>query len=361
MLAYARAQVVAGAYEKQFRFVPVILAWLVAALPFTMELRVARFSNSPSMVEPEVSSKPRGEPLAILENPFRALMQAHAVVEPPKRAAMPLDSQQRAVTSHITRKYGVSTEVVGELVRTAYAAGKEFGIDPLLVVAIMAVESSFNPIAESVAGAKGLMQIIPKYHLEKLADYGGEQAAFDPRVNILVGARIIREYLLMASGDLFTALQTYAGALGDRDAAYTHRVLNEKDLLDGLTGRPKTERGGRVAMSPGVPRPGSLVVPRVEAPEPLPGPVLLTPAQPATPAAAPLPSPAASLPQPPALPSPATPKAVPALPASIRPLEEARPAPAHTPPTVPSAHGVPASPPAVTMAPAGATAPQAPL
>jgi len=230
MLAYARAQVVAGAYEKQFRFVPVILAWLVAALPFTMELRVARFSNSPSMVEPEVSSKPRGEPLAILENPFRALMQAHAVVEPPKRAAMPLDSQQRAVTSHITRKYGVSTEVVGELVRTAYAAGKEFGIDPLLVVAIMAVESSFNPIAESVAGAKGLMQVIPEQHQARMKSFG-IVSVLEPGSNILVGSSILRDCIRRAGG-VRGGLQLYAGAYGDPDASYAQKVMAERARIE---------------------------------------------------------------------------------------------------------------------------------
>lgn len=353
MLAYARAQVSAGAYEKQFRFVPVVLAWLVAALPFTMELRVARFSNAAAMTEPEASTKPRGEPLAILENPFRALMQTNLAVDPPKRTALPLDAQQRAITGHISRKYGVSTDVVGELVRTAFAAGKQYGIDPLLVVAIMAVESSFNPIAESVAGAKGLMQIIPKYHPEKFAEYGGEHAAFDPRVNILVGVRIVREYLMMASGDLFTALQTYAGALGDRGAAYTHRVLNEKDLLDTLAGLPKTERAGRVAMLPGEARPGTLVVPRIEAPEPLPGPVVLPPAQTGAPSAAgPSAGPALPAPAPLAAPStaaPAVPK-VPPLPAGVKPLEEARPAV----PVVPAA-------PSVTLGPAGANPAQAPL
>ena len=353
MFAYARAQVAAGAYDKQFRFVPVVLAWLVAALPFTMELRVARFSNAAALTEPVDSGKPRGEPLAILENPFRALMQTNVAVEPPKRVAIPLDVQQRAITGHISRKYGVSTEVVGELVRTAFAAGQQYGIDPLLVVAIMAVESSFNPIAESVAGAKGLMQIIPKYHPEKFAEFGGEHAAFDPRVNILVGVRIIREYLMMASGDLFGALQTYAGAAGDRSAAYTHRVLNEKDLLDGLTGQPKTERAGRVAMQPGAQQPGTLVVPRIPVPEPLPGPVALPPVQngalsvigpsavPTLPAPAPLAAPAAA--------APAVPK-VPPLPAGTRPLEEARPA-------VPSVPSVPS----VTLAPAGVNAAQAPL
>jgi hypothetical protein len=115
-------------------------------------------------------------------------------------------------------------------------------VDPRLLVAMMAVESSFNPIAESNMGAKGLMQIIPKYHLEKFTAFGGEQSVFNPQVNISVGARILREYLKLHSGDLFAALQMYAGAGEDNDALYTHRVLDEKDRLDSLAGLPKTNR-----------------------------------------------------------------------------------------------------------------------
>ncbi len=279
MLEYARARATASTWSRHLGFVPVVLAWTVAVLPFTLEWQYARFPASGGNSTPLSQGPSHSQSRAMLENPFHGLVLAAAVTEA-KRPVMALDAQQRAVAAHITRKFGVSSEVVQELVRTAFAAGTQFGVDPLLVVAIMAVESSFNPIAESVAGAKGLMQIIPKYHLEKFADFGGEHTIFDPRVNILVGARIVREYLLMASGDLFTALQTYAGALADRDAAYTNRVLNEKDLLDSLTGGNKTERGNRVTLQLNAMKPGTLVVPRIAEPTALPGPVEVTPASP---------------------------------------------------------------------------------
>jgi hypothetical protein len=301
MIESVRERAVAGAWARHLSIVPVLMALVVAVLPFTLE-------QQPIVSVPStIPNALRTEQLYALENPFEGRVLAN-VVTAPKRGVMPLDAQQRAVASFITRKYGVSAEMVQELVRTAFAAGKQFGVDPLLVVAIVAVESSFNPIAESVAGAKGLMQIIPKYHLEKFADFGGEQAVFDPRVNILVGARIVREYLLMASGDLFTALQTYAGALGDRDAAYTNRVLNEKDQIDQLAGFPKTDRGNRVVMQVDPVRPGTLTIP-VPGLAPLPG--VIAPA---------VPAPTTPLPPPVALPYP-----------SAKPAEEA----AHTPPTQP--------------------------
>ena len=326
MIEYARERVVNSAWSQHLGFIPVALALAVASLPFTLERQFAKSSVVGSgTARHNLGASAHGlrmEPSAALENLFAGRVLA-SVVTAPKRIAMPLDAQQRAVASYVTRKYGVSTEVVQELVRTAFVAGKQFGIDPLLVVAIMAVESSFNPIAESYAGAKGLMQIIPKYHPEKFTDFGGEHTVFDPRVNILVGARIVREYLLMASGDLFTALQTYAGALADRDAAYTNRVLNEKDQLDALAGYPKTDRGNRVVMQIEPQRPGTLVAPRVAESVPLHG-----PAAPMT--AAPL----SALPTAPtAAGAPAAPATLPSAPTapSSKPAEEAR----HTPPSLP--------------------------
>ena len=339
IIEYARARAVAGAWSQHLRFVPVAFALTVAALPFTLEQKFVVSANSSSAV-PGISAAPSSE-MRAGDYPFKTLVPAN-VVTTPKRTMMPLDAQQRAVSNHITRKYGVSGEVVQELVRTAFAAGKQYGIDPLLVVAIMAVESSFNPIAESYAGAKGLMQIIPKFHLEKFADFGGEHTVFDPRVNILVGARIVREYLLQASGDLFTALQTYAGALADRNSAYTHRVLNEKDQLDALAGLPKTERAGRVTLQVEAPKPGTLVVPRIEAPAPLP--VAATSASALPPVAIAISPPVAAIPTPstpPVVTAPAVP--TPVLPAPKTPVgakpEEARLLPSAPTPQA-AAHGV---------------------
>ncbi len=271
IIEYVHARAVAGAWSQHLYFVPVALALTVAFLPFTLE---PAFVKVPQL---NPTSERRAEPVAVANSLFQGRLLT-TFASAPKRAALPLDAQQRAVAGYITRKYGVSTEVVQELVRIAFAAGHQFGVDPLLVVAMMAVESSFNPIAESVAGAKGLMQVIPKYHLEKFADYGGENTVFDPRVNILVGARILREYLLTASGDLFRALQTYAGALADRGAVYSHRVLNEKDLLDALAGVPRTDRSNRVVMQVETQRPGTLVAPTPAVTPPAP-PALPAPAQ----------------------------------------------------------------------------------
>jgi len=144
-----------------------------------------------------------------------------------------LAREQRAVTEYVARRYRVSEQAAGGFVASAYRAGAERGVDPLLVLAVISVESRFNPVAESTVGAKGLMQVIPKYHLEKLSDHGGEQALLDPNVNIMVGTQILREYQRRL-GDTEAALQMYAGAFDEPSSTYANKVLAEKARLEAV-------------------------------------------------------------------------------------------------------------------------------
>jgi len=139
--------------------------------------------------------------------------------------------EQRAVTEFIAKRYRVAQDAVGTFVSAAYRAGTERKVDPLLVLAVVAVESKFNPVAESVLGAKGLMQIIPKFHLEKLLEHGGEGALLDPEVNIQVGTLILHEYL-RRFGETETALQMYAGAFDEPNSQYAFKVLAERARLE---------------------------------------------------------------------------------------------------------------------------------
>jgi soluble lytic murein transglycosylase-like protein len=153
-----------------------------------------------------------------------------------KEAAGPEAARYRVLAEFLAKRYKVSQDVTLDLVGIAHAAGHQLGLDPLLIMAIIAVESRYNPIAESVAGAKGLMQIIPKYHSDKLDEFGGEKAVFDPATNILVGSQILKEYL-RRTGNLGMALQMYAGALNDEQDVYTHKVMGEKQRLQQVVGR----------------------------------------------------------------------------------------------------------------------------
>jgi soluble lytic murein transglycosylase-like protein len=139
--------------------------------------------------------------------------------------------EQRAVTEFIAKRYRVAQGAIAGFVATAYRAGMESKVDPLLILAVMAVESRYNPVAESTMGAKGLMQVIPKFHGDKLLEHGGETALLDPHVNIQVGAQILREYL-RRFGETETALQMYAGAFDEPSSSYALKVLAERARLE---------------------------------------------------------------------------------------------------------------------------------
>lgn len=172
----------------------------------------------------------------ILESAFDVVQsEASAItsrVLPAADDAVPTaeDARHVALAEYLAKRYKVAQDLTLDFVRIAHAEGARVGLDPLLVMAVISVESRFNPIAESVVGAKGLMQIIPRFHADKFAPFGGERAVFEPEANIRVGTRILKEYLAK-TGNLGIALQMYAGALNDDNDTYTTKVLGEKQRL----------------------------------------------------------------------------------------------------------------------------------
>ncbi len=147
-----------------------------------------------------------------------------------------VEHEQRAVADFIAKRYRVADQAVAGFVSTAYRAGRQFAVDPLLILAVMAVESRYNPVAESNVGAMGLMQVLPKFHLDKLSEHGGEEALLDPEVNIEVGTQILREYL-KRFGETETALQMYAGAMDEPTSQYANKVLAERSRLKQILAR----------------------------------------------------------------------------------------------------------------------------
>ncbi len=148
-------------------------------------------------------------------------------------AAPALSAAEGRLARYLSRRYMVSLAATEEVVQAAYEAADQVGLDPLLLLAVAAIESSFNPLAESVMGAKGLMQIIPKWHREKLEVVGGDAALFDPQANILLGARILKEYV-RRTGTLEAGLQFYNGAFFDATAQYARKVLSERARLQAV-------------------------------------------------------------------------------------------------------------------------------
>jgi hypothetical protein len=141
------------------------------------------------------------------------------------------DPGQRVLVDYLSRRFVIAPEATARVVEVAHRAAADVGLDPLLVLAVIAVESSFNPVAKSVAGAKGLMQIIPKFHRARLSEAGGEEAVLDPEANVYVGARILQEYVYRR-GTLEAGLQYYNGAANDSTAQYAQKVFAERRRLE---------------------------------------------------------------------------------------------------------------------------------
>jgi soluble lytic murein transglycosylase-like protein len=140
------------------------------------------------------------------------------------------NQQHRALAVYLARKYKVALNATEQFVEVAHDAGGRLGMDPLLILAVMAVESRFNPIAESVMGAKGLMQVIPKFHQDKIDAVGGDDSVLDPMTNVLVGTRILKD-AMRRGGGLMPGLQLYAGAFSDDGYEYAQKVVAEKERL----------------------------------------------------------------------------------------------------------------------------------
>jgi Transglycosylase SLT domain len=206
--------------------VGMVAALLLAAVVFKPELRnegetallgwlksrqavVAEVSNSTTALEPEPDAIDR------------------ATATDPKD----LPKQQAAVAYWLSKKYRVAPEPIGALVAEAYEIGQKTKLDPTLILAIMAVESSFNPFAQSPVGAQGLMQVMTKIHTDKYQGFGGNLAAFDPVTNVRVGVKVLQECIQRA-GSVEGGLRQYVGATSDAtEGGYTAKVLAEQARL----------------------------------------------------------------------------------------------------------------------------------
>ena len=209
----ARAGALGPQYPRRARpIVPALVAGMLAAvsaaLPFLRPVE-------PAAAMPAVSE--RGP--------------AHTL--PARLDLHPLSPAAEKLAAVVARRYRIAVASAREVVETAFREGRRNGLDPLLILAVIAVESRFNPIAESEQGAVGLMQVMPRLHADKLAEIGAV-SALPPHANIALGARILREAIRRGGGEA-AGLQLYNGAPDDETRAYANRVQAErKRLTDSL-------------------------------------------------------------------------------------------------------------------------------
>jgi len=185
---------------------------------------------------PAVAAAARQDDLMdVPSTPFAKSNEAVLTAEGLKRLGTPV--QQQRVTYWLSKRYRVAGDATNMLVSAAYLTSQETKLDPLLILSVMAIESGFNPFAESPVGAQGLMQVMSKVHHAKFQELGGIKAALNPVANIRVGAGILQEYVRRA-GSVEAGLKLYVGAAAfETDAGYGARVMAEyhrlKDVANG--------------------------------------------------------------------------------------------------------------------------------
>ncbi len=161
---------------------------------------------------------------------FAASAEPDADSDKEKLAEVTLSSRMQGALDYVVRRYRVSPEALMPVFEMAQLIGKERRVDPLLIVAVIGIESGFNPFAESSMGAQGLMQVIPRFHLDKVPEGAGDSPLFDPVINIQVGVHVLQE-AIRRHGSVIAGLQAYAGS-SDPEGAYANKVLAEKERLE---------------------------------------------------------------------------------------------------------------------------------
>ena len=203
------------------RTLPVRRSRIVLGLPALALAGMLAFGPGPRSITPAAASETDAP---------KMIAAKVAPVEFPR--AVPQSKRQMLLASFIAQRWYLPGEQALALVRIAHRAAVKRSLDPVLILAMIAVESSFNPEAVSPAGAKGLMQVIPEFHPDKFSD---ATSVFDPETNVLAGTRILKEYLAQ-SGDLDVALQRYAGASADGEMVYANRIQGEVDRINAAMG-----------------------------------------------------------------------------------------------------------------------------
>lgn len=147
-----------------------------------------------------------------------------------------------AIARDISERFHLPTEMAQEITREAYRAADLNDVRPVeatLVLAVIAVESSYRPTAiNRHTGATGLMQVNAKWHQDKVRDVGGEQMLLAVAPNIRVGTAILAEYLGRERGRVDPALGRYWGSA--QSDQYVQRVREQMRHLSKVAKRATT-------------------------------------------------------------------------------------------------------------------------
>jgi hypothetical protein len=155
--------------------------------------------------------------------------------------ATDLSANQIILVQAIKSRYRIASEPLNALILEVEDLANRSNLDPTLILAVIGVESNFNPFARGSTGARGLMQVLSDSHSEQFEPYGGAMAVFDPKTNLRIGVKILKECIDL-TGSIEEGLRLYKA--GDEsislEADYIARVLAEQIRLKDALPKPVT-------------------------------------------------------------------------------------------------------------------------
>ncbi len=192
-------------------------------------------------------SAPPDSPAPVIAVETSAEAAATPAVEPkqePIQEQIPPEHVEAQVRAQVAKRMTAATTTTRRKVAsTVLKESTRAGVDPLLVVALSHVESSFNPRARSRAGALGLMQVrVPTLREQLKRPHARRADALDPHTNVQAGVRYLRR-LLDTFGATDLALMAYnagpgriqrfiaEGSIPPRFREYSRKVADELERL----------------------------------------------------------------------------------------------------------------------------------
>jgi soluble lytic murein transglycosylase-like protein len=163
----------------------------------------------------------------VLKDETRNLMSSSVADSPPKFSSFyNINEETKWISQMDIRlsKYISDPEYRIELLKTVHYEATRAGLDPLLILGLMQVESGFKKYAFSSVGARGYMQIMP-FWIDLIGDKS--QNLFHLRTNLRYGCTILKHYLDLEHGNLFMALGRYNGSRGKPE--YPNAVLGARN------------------------------------------------------------------------------------------------------------------------------------
>lgn len=131
----------------------------------------------------------------------------------------------KALSGYIKTHFKISEHKAAKIVSEAFHHGSKQGLQPELILAVIAVESKFKEKAVSRAGARGLMQVLASAHSKKVKKLGGVRALYDPSKNISLGTHILAQYKDVSNGNIRRTLLRYNGSLKHARSRYPDKVM----------------------------------------------------------------------------------------------------------------------------------------